>query len=585
MHYWKNLGLTLKISVLISAMFLIVGTMSVLFIFMLRVLSTDTHTIKGSADIGVIMLSREIDHLVWTNALQKYVLDPKHNTLDIQLDPHKCGFGLWYYGEGIKKAVAQFPHIETALDKMEASHTSLHESAGKIHELYEKGNFAEGQELFRTVTMPGIQVVMASLDEVTSMMNNGQADALKKFEDTFGFSIKLTLVLSAFGLIFALFVGFIISRTVTAPIVELAMETELIAKGNLDVNIPIQRKDEIGSVAEGLRHLIKNVKAMIVKADEKTREAEESRAKTLDAMHSAKASQKAERDRLEQMLAVAEQLGGVATTISTGSTRLSGLARNSDHGARAQAERVAETAAAMEEMTSTVMEVAKTAVATSEFSARSKEKAVEGAAAVTRVVASIQNAQTVSLAMKEDFKKLTDQAQAISHIMRVISDIADQTNLLALNAAIEAARAGSAGRGFAVVADEVRKLAEKTMASTVDVGQSVSGIQKSVTESIAQVEKAVDLIHTATDEATRSGELLSEIVTMADDTADQVRAIATASEEQSATCEEINKSIAEINDIANQTTSAMHDANSAVSGMVGQVHSMHQLIADMKNHD
>ena len=237
----------------------------------------------------------------------------------------------------------------------------------------------------------------------------------------------------------------------------------------------------------------------------------------------------------------------------------------------------------MEEMTATILEVAKTAAAASDFSVKTKAKAEEGAAEVQHAVSSIQNVQTMSLAMKSDIAKLAEQAEAISHIMRVISDIADQTNLLALNASIEAARAGDAGRGFAVVADEVRKLAEKTMASTLDVGQSVTGIQKSVSESIAQVEQAVVLIGTVTEEATRSGEMLFEIVNMADSTSDQVRTIATSSEEQAATCEAINKAIAEINSIANQTTSAMHEANSALSGMVEQVHSMNELIADMKN--
>ncbi|MCL2123966.1 MAG: methyl-accepting chemotaxis protein, partial [Desulfovibrionaceae bacterium] len=204
------------------------------------------------------------------------------------------------------------------------------------------------------------------------------------------------------------------------------------------------------------------------------------------------------------------------------------------------------------------------------------------AVVVRKAVSSIQNVQAVSLAMKADIEKLAKQAEAISSIMSVISDIADQTNLLALNAAIEAARAGDAGRGFAVVADEVRKLAEKTMASTTDVGQSVTGIQKSMSTSIAQVEKAVELIRTATEEATRSGDMLSEIVTMADGAADQVRAIATASEEQSATCDEINKAITEINNIAHQTANAMHAAKSAVSNMATEVHGMNALIADLK---
>lgn len=85
------------------------------------------------------------------------------------------------------------------------------------------------------------------------------------------------------------------------------------------------------------------------------------------------------------------------------------------------------------------------------------------------------------------------------------------------------ARAGDAGRGFEVVADEVRKLAEKTMASTTGVGNTVQAIQQSATQNIAQVEEAVRNIAEATDLATRSGDALQSIVTMVDNTAGQVR--------------------------------------------------------------
>ena len=178
--------------------------------------------------------------------------------------------------------------------------------------------------------------------------------------------------------------------------------------------------------------------------------------------------------------------------------------------------------------------------------------------------------------------QLDEHARAISQIMGVISDIADQTNLLALNAAIEAARAGEAGRGFAVVADEVRKLAEKTMASTQDVGRAIKAIQESTEQSVAAVDTVVTVIKEATKLAGDSGQALKEIVSEAEVTADQVNSIATASEEQSAASEEINQSILQCNDMTAQIAAASHEAAKAVAELARETQGLAQLINEMK---
>ncbi|MSS27276.1 methyl-accepting chemotaxis protein [Desulfovibrio sp. PG-178-WT-4] len=328
--------------------------------------------------------------------------------------------------------------------------------------------------------------------------------------------------------------------------------------------------------------MVNALKTHIENARRESENAREQSAKAQEAMRQAEAASREAQGKTQAMLAAADRLEQVGNVVSSASSELSAQIEQSDRGAAESAQRLSEAATAMNEMNATVQEVAKNAGSASTASADTKEKAEAGAQVVEKAVRSIEQVHQMSLDLKDDMAQLNEHAQDITRIMGVISDIADQTNLLALNAAIEAARAGEAGRGFAVVADEVRKLAEKTMASTQDVGNAIKAIQESTAKSMTGVDNAVERISEANELASQSGAALEEIVATVEATGDQVNAIATASEEQSAASEEINQSIVQVNDMSRQTAEAMAEAAKAVSDLAAQAQGLTNLIQELK---
>ncbi len=377
-------------------------------------------------------------------------------------------------------------------------------------------------------------------------------------------------------------IGIFFARTICRALNKASFFAAQIAKGNLDEHLDIASKDEIGELSQSLNIMANNIRDKIQEAEAKTEEVAKESERVKEAAKQAEEAQKVIQAKQEGMLQAAGQLEEIVSVVSSASEQLSTQIDQSSKGAEQQTTRVSETATAMEEMNGAVLKVARNAIQASELSGNARQKAQMGAKAVEEAGESMGELQNQAQSLKTAMTELDEYAGSISQIMGVISDIADQTNLLALNAAIEAARAGEAGRGFAVVADEVRKLAEKTMASTADVSRAITQIQDSASKSTQQVDKTGEIIEELSMKAQRASDALAEIVKLVDENADQVQAIATASEEQSTTSEEINRSITEVNTISSETSQAMREAAQAVVELSQQMQELKAVIYEMQ---
>ncbi|MGS3150465.1 methyl-accepting chemotaxis protein [Aeromonas sanarellii] len=228
----------------------------------------------------------------------------------------------------------------------------------------------------------------------------------------------------------------------------------------------------------------------------------------------------------------------------------------------------------LESVVSAMHEMSTTAVSVAGYA----EQAAQESEAATHHVSRAQ--QTLSQARSEIHTLVEDMHQAdkavaqvalssanISRILDVIRAIAEQTNLLALNAAIEAARAGDMGRGFAVVADEVRALANKTRASTDEIGQLIGSLQTEVTSSQQLMSTGITRSVSTVEGTDQAFEALGQVVVQIQQIHDHISQVATAAEQQSTVSDTINQNLMRIGDTATtlgQEASASHRLSEAL---------------------
>ncbi|WP_462327760.1 methyl-accepting chemotaxis protein, partial [Desulfobaculum sp.] len=378
---------------------------------------------------------------------------------------------------------------------------------------------------------------------------------------------------------------YFVARNLTRPIKRMVVTSKEIASGNYDVEMSDKGfGGELLDLNHAMGDMVDSLVENISRAKEMTEQAKTQTVMAEQALEEAeKAKQQAENAKREGMLQAAEELAGIVEQVSSATEELSAQITESTRGSEVQRERTGEAATAMEEMNASVLEVARNASQAAESADRAKVQAQSGGDIVNNVVENITQIHHMSEELERSLGELGQEAEGIGQVMEVINDIADQTNLLALNAAIEAARAGEAGCGFAVVADEVRKLAEKTMAATKEVGASVRAIQTGTNQNIQSMSVATEEVGKSTELAQQAGSALGTIVGIVESTADQVRNIATASEQQSSASEQINRSTEEVNEIASVNAQAMDESTRAVNELVTLADKLSTVIANLRN--
>ncbi len=394
----------------------------------------------------------------------------------------------------------------------------------------------------------------------------------------------------------SILLGVFIARFISGKIKMIENAAGKIAAGDINVDINLDMEDEIGSLSKSFQKMVENIRTSIKEIEQRGREAETARKKAIEAEEKANAQSEYLANSTKVMLAEMEKFSSgdlsvylkaekesddigrlfkgfndaaanlrnvitrvmeAAEVAASSSAEISSTTEELARGAEQQSAQTADVAAAVEQMTKTILATAGNASSVSNSAKNVNEQAKLGAKKVDENKKGIERIIASSGRTGEIIASLAGKTDQIGEIARVIDDIANQTNLLALNAAIEAARAGEQGRGFAVVADEVRKLAERTTKATKEIAETITAIQKEAKEADSSMSEAQDAVENGrklTDEVEAA--LVNILESMKNLTL-EVEQVAAASEEQSSAAEQISRNIDMINTVTNETSNGI----------------------------
>ncbi len=352
--------------------------------------------------------------------------------------------------------------------------------------------------------------------------------------------VFLTLILGALAGLVATVITSRLARSMVMGIRKLKEALIRVSNGELDVRVDYRHQNELGETARHLEKTLDSLRAMIA------------------------------------------EVGSYAQTVAEEAESLTRLSASVEENSRIQSDAAENTASVVEEMLTSIEQVADNARQSLEVSMQGNQLCGDGkkvAQDASREMAEIAVAVNHSAELMSELRR---QSEEINQIVLLIKDVAGNTNLLALNAAIEAARAGEQGRGFAVVADEVRKLAERTTQATAEIEAMISGIQHGTHQAVSAMSNGSQRVGKGVDFVAQTSESLETIHGGTDRTVRSISEIADATREQKSASQGIARNIEQIVAMADENKSAIDRLADSIRNLKTMASLQHRAVAQFR---
>jgi methyl-accepting chemotaxis protein WspA len=310
--------------------------------------------------------------------------------------------------------------------------------------------------------------------------------------------------------------------------------------GDLTARLPVETRDELGVLAEGINATIGKIQLIVQRV----------------------------REASVQLLSTAAQIGAAA--------------RQQETTAQTLGSSTAEIAASVREISATSKELSSTMNEVNERAERAATLADAGQTRLEDMEKAVEQLMQAIASVSAKLGVIREKADGINVVVTTITKVADQTNLLSINAAIEAEKAGEYGRGFLVVAREIRRLADQTAVATLDIDNMVRTMRDAVSAGVMQMDKFSEDMRAGMARIAeingQTGQIIEEVHALSE----RFRMVNEGVRNQALGAEQINEAMMQVTEGSRQTRASIDEFNRAAQHLRHSVESINQEVSQFK---